>query len=122
MVRDEVDEVPRARGAGAREQRAEGDDGGELQLGAADARRLVDAEQPCVVEIAQRLVGHAPQLLAARRALLQLRQQRFGPAPQLSVRFGTSQESALRSRVSRRGAAGCTRRASRGSRCGAARR
>jgi hypothetical protein len=66
-------------------QRAERDDRNELELGAADAARLVHAEQVRVVQIAQRLVRHAAQLLAARSALAQHGQQLLGAAPELSV-------------------------------------
>ena len=125
MVRKEIDEIPRARGARAREQRAESDHRGELELGAADAARLVDPVELGVVEVAQRLVGNAAQLFAARRALLQPGEELARPSPQLVMAWRhscTSRKSALRSTASRRGAAGCIRRASRDSRCGGARR
>src|ERR1041384_7794779 len=99
--------------------------GGELELGAADAPGLVDAQELSVVKVAQRLVGKAAQLLAARRALPQPGQELCRPAPQLVMAWGhagTSRGSARRSTSSHPAAAGCTRRAFRDSRCGAARR
>src|SRR5205823_2682995 len=119
----EVDPVPGGRGARACEERAESDDGGKFQLGAADALRLVDAEELGVVEVADGLVRHAPQLFRARRPLAQLRQQRLGACPKFSVLAAyTSQGSALPSTTGRRDAGGCIRTACRGSRCDAARR
>ena len=125
VMRQEVDEVPRARRAGARQQRAELDHGDEIELRAADAFRLMNTQQLRVVKVAQRLLGNAPQLFAARRALAQHRQQPLRPAPELSVRgrrFCTSQGSVLQSTSGRRAASRCTRRAFPGSRCDAARR
>src|SRR5438067_9038001 len=121
-MRGVVHPDPRGGGTGAREQRAEGDDGGELELGAADALGLVDAKELGVVKVAQRLVGQAPQLLAAGGAAAKRRQQRLGARPQLSVPIDTSQGTLLRCKAKRRAAGGCSRTGARDSRCGAARR
>src|SRR5207253_9353651 len=100
--------VPVRGGAGTGEHRTERDDSGEFELRAADAPRLVDAEELRLVEVAQRLLGDPAQLLAARRAAAQLRQQRLGARPELSVPIGTSQGSRLRWRATRPAAERCT--------------
>src|SRR5439155_12969374 len=100
------------------EERAKGDDRRKFELGAADALRLVDAKELGVVKIADGLVRHAPQLLGARRALAQLRQQRLGACPELSVLAAyTSQGSALRSTGTHLDAGGYIRTACRDSQC-----
>ena len=83
MMGGEVGQHPGGRAAALADHRGQLEERAVRQLAAADAGRLQHAEETARVQIGDRLVGQAAQLLGPRSALAQHRDQRLGARQKL---------------------------------------
>ena len=83
VMRREVGQNPGGRAVALADHRDQLDDRAERQFAAADPPRLQDAKQAGAVQVLDRLVGQAAQLLGVAGALAQDRHERLGARQQL---------------------------------------